>query len=41
MIADDVNKERTQEMKDNLKKNLEQARRQVNTAFEVTGGGEG
>lgn len=39
VIAEDVNKERNQELKNKLKENLEQARRQVNTAFEVAGGG--
>lgn len=38
VIGDDVNKERNQELKNKLRENLEQARRQVNTAFEVKGG---
>lgn len=41
VIADDVNRERNLELKNKLKENLEQARRQVNTAFEVAGGGAG
>lgn len=39
VIAEDTNKARNQELKDKLKQNLEQARRQVNTAFETVGGG--
>lgn len=39
IIAEDVNRQRNQELKNKLKENLAQARRQVITAFESTGGG--
>lgn len=39
IILDDANKTRNLELKNKLRENLEQARRQVATAFETSGGG--